>query len=63
MEIRDVTYMQALQVIQSEEYLSADDLDILRYHIVQIKRSKFVQIYQMNKKISDLIAETRFMTA
>ena len=34
MEIRDVTYMQALQVIQSEEYLIADDLDILRYHIV-----------------------------
>ena len=34
MELRSRSYMRSLQFIQSEEYLSADDLDILRYHIV-----------------------------
>ena len=34
MELRSRTYMRALQFIQSEEYLSNDDLDLLKYQIV-----------------------------
>ena len=34
MELRDVTYMRALQSIQAEEYLSADDIDLIRYRFV-----------------------------
>ena len=34
MELRDVTYMRAIQLIQSEEYLSDDDLEIVRYYFV-----------------------------
>ena len=31
MQVRQVTYGKANQFIQSEQYLSADDLDIIRY--------------------------------
>ena len=34
MELRSRTYMRSLQFIQSEEYLSNDDLDLLKYQIV-----------------------------
>ena len=34
MELRMVNYMRALQVIQSEGYLSSDDFDIIRYYIL-----------------------------
>ena len=34
MELRSETYMRVLRFIQSEEYLSEDDLDIIRYYYV-----------------------------
>ena len=34
MELRDETYMRVIRFIQSEEYLSDDDLDIVRYYFV-----------------------------
>ena len=34
MEMRDITYMRALRLIQSEEYLSAEDFNLVRYYFV-----------------------------
>ena len=34
MELRSETYMRVLRFIQSEEYLSEDDLDIIRYYYI-----------------------------